>query len=382
MHFRVGVVLLAASVSGCGARTSLDALPTSSTTSGVFVASVVAGQSHACARINGVLQCWGGNSSGQVGDGTVVNRLIPVVVEHDVSGIAAGDAFSAALLQDGRVEWWGSMRMTDSHVTTVLTPTLVSASQSQIFARGSTFDMFLRDATGHMRCWGTNNYTFGIADPTSTPAVTLTPIDCTNFDTAVDVATSEAFSCGLWPSGQVKCTGDNTHGQLGNGSAVGPSAIPQEISGIKALSISAGGAYACAVLENTTIDCWGINGAGQLGDGTNVERHWPVPVLQVADARRVAASAFHTCAVVSGGGVMCWGRNDEGELGDGTTVSSNIPVAVVGLSDVKDIALGSYFSCAQKADTTVWCWGANDSGQLGDGTTLPHAIPALLQMTK
>ncbi|MDQ3004029.1 MAG: RCC1 domain-containing protein, partial [Chloroflexota bacterium] len=38
------------------------------------VSAVFSGGDHACALLaTGVLKCWGGNTSGQLGDGTLVN---------------------------------------------------------------------------------------------------------------------------------------------------------------------------------------------------------------------------------------------------------------------------------------------------------------------
>ena len=366
---------------GCGARSELDTGGKASLPLPPPL-NIVAGQTHVCWQSKGTLWCWGDNSSGEIGDGTTIDRLLPTMVESGVADIAAADGFTADVHDDGETRWWGSMRQVDSSIVTALTPTTIATAMSRVFARGLGFDMFLSDSTQQMSCWGTNNYTFGIGDPLSVPTVTLEPIACSAFDGAIDMATSQDFSCALWPAGEIKCAGDDSHGQFGDGSSSVMSASPRAVPGIVARAIAVGGAYTCALQEDQTVSCWGVNDNGQLGDGTTVERHTPTLVPGLNNASAVAASIFHTCAIVDGGQMMCWGRNLEGELGDGTMTSRLLPAAVLGITDAVAIALGSYFSCALRSDDTVWCWGENDHGQLGDGTNESHAQPAQIVMPK
>src|SRR5262249_27826916 len=54
---------------------------------------VAAGAIHTCAAgLDRMLFCWGGNTSGQLGDGTHAVRFAPVPVLSDVVETAAGDA--------------------------------------------------------------------------------------------------------------------------------------------------------------------------------------------------------------------------------------------------------------------------------------------------
>lgn len=66
---------------------------------------------HACAlRDDRTLACWGDNGSGQVGDGTLVDRAAPVVLGlHDVRSIAVGDGSSCALDGAATVWCWGGV---------------------------------------------------------------------------------------------------------------------------------------------------------------------------------------------------------------------------------------------------------------------------------
>src|SRR6185295_8238983 len=83
---------------------------------------------------NGTVLAWGSNTSGQLGDGTVVSKLSPVQVSglgagSGVVAIAAGSAYSLALKSDGTVLAWGSNstgQLGDGTTTSRSTPVQVS----------------------------------------------------------------------------------------------------------------------------------------------------------------------------------------------------------------------------------------------------------------
>lgn len=76
------------------------------------VASVAAGSYHSCALSNsGGIMCWGDNGSGQLGDGTLVDRHTPVGVMGFSEGglnVSAGDKHTCALTDSAELYCWGS----------------------------------------------------------------------------------------------------------------------------------------------------------------------------------------------------------------------------------------------------------------------------------
>jgi len=74
-------------------------------------AKVSAGSNHSVVlRADGVVWTFGHNASGQLGDGTKINRSAPVQVNGlaQVVDVAAGDDHTVALKADGTVWTWGS----------------------------------------------------------------------------------------------------------------------------------------------------------------------------------------------------------------------------------------------------------------------------------
>lgn len=126
----------------------------------------------------------------------------------------------------------------------------------------------------------------------------------------------------------------------------------------------------CAVTSEGGIKCWGDNSSGQLGDGSTQNRLSPVDVQGLnATMKGVSVGDYHVCGITTAGGVKCWGKGASGQLGNGMTANSTVPVDVPGLQGVQQLALGVNFSCALESSGRVMCWGLNTSGELGVGAT-------------
>ncbi len=162
-----------------------------------------------------------------------------------------------------------------------------------------------------------------------------------------------------------------------------PQPVPSQPDLAHVIGLAAGDSHTCAILDDGTVRCWGDNSAGQLGDGSFGPSSTPVAVTGIGGgagpgAIAIAAGSFHTCALLANGAVSCWGDDNWGQLGAGPAgPRSNVPVAVQGLAGAAiAVTAGSDHACALLGDGSVACWGSNASGQLGDGTTNPHATAA------
>jgi uncharacterized protein YjdB len=226
-------------------------------------------------------------------------------------------------------------------------------------------------------------------------------------------------SCGRVTGGAAYCWGDNSYGQLGDGSD-SSSLFPRAVSGGHSFTgVSPGFMYACGVTTNGAAYCWGLNNLGQLGDGSGDNSSVPVAVaggltfatFTVAtdhtcgltsggaaycwgagstNASRVPLavpggvtfkslsaklSASHTCGVTTAGAAYCWGSNDRGQLGDGSAANSSVPVAVTGGLTFTALGAGYYHTCGVVTSGAAYCWGTNQYGQLGTGSTDSSPVP-------
>ena len=141
-------------------------------------------------------------------------------------------------------------------------------------------------------------------------------------------------------------------------------------------SVSAGESHTCAVTSDGTPFCWGDNSAGQLGDGSEMDRISPRPVSGLGGVAGIVAGQDFSCAWTTSGAAWCWGNNNVGQLGDGSAMPSNVPVPVSGMaSGVTLMSAGSLHACALR-NGDVWCWGANGVGQVGvDSMSSNFLIP-------
>jgi 6-phosphogluconolactonase (cycloisomerase 2 family)/alpha-tubulin suppressor-like RCC1 family protein/fibronectin type 3 domain-containing protein len=331
---------------------------------------------------DGTVGAWGSNSSGQLGDGTTTQGLTPVQASglNGVTAVTAGDYHSIALKNDATLWGWGNNgygQLGDGTTTNRNIPVQVNGlSGVTSFAAGLYHTLAVKnDST--VWAWGYNT-TGQLGDGTtidhSTPVQVLSGLSG-----VAAVTAGYQYSIALKNDGTVWGWGYNSYGQLGDGTFTTRTTPVQvnTVSGITA--IAAGGAnesYTVALKNDGTVWAWGNNSYGQLGDGsTTTNRSTPVQASGLSGVTAIAAGAGHTLALKSDGTVWAWGRNSYGQLGDGSTTTRTTPVKVSGLSGVTAIVAGSSHSLALKSDGTVWGWGNNGYGQLGDGSTTSRTTP-------
>ena len=235
---------------------------------------------------------------------------------------------------------------------------------------------------GGVLCWGENS-DGQLGDGTTTSR--STPTGVSGLGSGVTAVTAGRYhTCALTTGGSVACWGWNSEGQLGNGTTTtDPTPTPTEVSGLESgvAAIAAGHYHTCALTTGGGVLCWGYNFDGQIGDDTNESKSTPTAVIGLeSGVVAVSAGGYHTCALTTGGGVLCWGLNSFGALGDGTTTQRSTPAAVSELeSGVASVTAGYHHTCALTTAGAALCWGWNGTGQLGDGTTTDQLIPTAVE---
>lgn len=336
--------------------------------SGQTATAIAMGNGHTCALTKlREVKCWGYNNRGQLGqfdtawrgdgpmemgdDLSAVNLLLPSIKDID-----AGIDFTCAHSDDGIVKCWGENSSgqlgvghqnhlgddkADKFVAVSLggKATAISAGESHVCA--------ILD-NGSVKCWGAGDRgQLGQDDKASRGSQpsdmgdALPPINLGAGIKAIRISAGGAHTCAVLEDHSVKCWGSNSDGQLGLGLPAGEDQgdEPDEMANLptvdlglgpdkEVVEIAAGRYHTCALLSDGSVKCWGMNLVGQLGLGDTSSRgDGPVemgdnlpPVNLGTDKKATAINAghgYHTCARLNDGSVKCWGYSNAGQLGLG-----------------------------------------------------------------
>jgi len=221
----------------------------------------------------------------------------------------------------------------------------------------------------------------------------------TDASNAAPTPMTRVFQCDngakIVTTGTMKMCGDNQYGELGDASNVNTSIFgyveePDSSynNGIPLVGVTKmafGSRHSLALMADGIVKSWGDNTYGQLGDGTTTSRSLPVNVVDICgniltDVSNITCGFDHSIALMVDGTLRSWGAGTKGQLGDGDTIDRPYAVLVTDilgdpLANVIDVAGGQYHSVAVVEPgyiTNVKGWGNNSWGQLG-------TIPSLYQ---
>lgn len=347
----------------------------------VTFASLTAGGFHTCGlSTSGRAYCWGENFQGQLGTGppssSRTTAPAPVAGGLTFSAISAGWFHTCGRTAAGAAYCWGgnpSGELGNGSSTTSGTPVPVSGgiAFSAVVASNSHSCGISTEGTSY--CWG-ENVLGGLGDGTTT--VRRTPVAVSGGLVFAVITGGRYFTCGVTADGTPYCWG--SAGQLGNGGMT-DSKVPTTVSGtLKYSVVSAAWDHTCGRTTAGSVYCWGFNGDGQLGNGTTNYSGTPVRVSGGISYTTVAAGFNHTCGIASSGRAYCWGSNQNGQLGDGTTTAFNFstfPVLVAGDLMFSSVTGGANHTCGLATSGVAYCWGSNTNGQLGRGDGGSSAVP-------
>ena len=133
-------------------------------------------------------------------------------------------------------------------------------------------------------------------------------------------------------------------------------------------TISCGQAQSYALLETGEVVAWGNNSFGQLGDGSYTDRSEPIFVKiegggKLQNIAMISAGLTHVYALTNDGHVYAWGNNNKNQLGTGNDAAYNFPQKVVDgngnwLSNITSISAGGNFGIFLREDGFVYGVGA------------------------
>jgi alpha-tubulin suppressor-like RCC1 family protein len=286
--------------------------------SGVRAVAAGAGHSLALLQ-GGTVMAWGGNESGQLGNGTTKSSVVPVAVSElrEVTAVAAGGRHSLALLSNGTVMAWGGNESGQlGNGTAKSSAVAVAVSELKgvtAISAGSSYSLALL-SNGTVMAWGDNR----LADlGNGTTTNSNVPVEVSKLSGVSAISAGEDHSLALLNDGTVTAWGENKYGELGNGTSMGPekcgslmniacSRTPVAVSGLSGVgAVSAGDVHSLALRKDGTVDAWGQNSVGQLGSGSSVGPELcgvatcstkPVEVSKLLDVKGIAAGGKHSLA--------------------------------------------------------------------------------------
>lgn len=308
-------------------------------------------------RSNGTVASMGYNRAGQLGNGTQTDSAVPVAVANltNVRAVATGWYHSLALRADGTVYAWGYNafgQLGDGTTSNRATPIQVPGLSDITAVAAGVYHSYALRRDGQVFAWGSNFYG-QLGDGSRENR--LSPVAVRGLSNVSAIAAGGSHGLALTQSGGIFAWGWNAFGQLGDGSTT-DHAIPQAIAfrplpnpapGVPSspfVAVAAGYAHSVALDGVGFVSAWGDNTYGEIGDGTTTRRLIQTPVRNVNDSgtlnsvKGIASGGAHNVALMNDGSVATWGLNAFGQLGEGSTSNRSTPVLVPRLSGTSAIA--------------------------------------------
>lgn len=345
--------------------------------------AVDAGVTHTCAISEaGDLLCWGANSRGQVGDNTTDNRSLPTPITKagPWAAVSAGSEFTCAVHADGTLWCWGLNSTRQLGDATTMNSSIpvqekTLATDWASVTAGSGFTCGVK-TDGSRWCWGVNALGQG-GDGTA-----LSITQPKNVDQDKDWATLEASdfaACGIKTTGALACWGDGSMGQTGQAGSESPALTPMPVGAATDwIAIAGGQRFACGIQAGGRLSCWGSASRGAIGAGFSPDRTEPAQVDMSTDWDAIDVQLDNGCGIRKGA-LWCWGRNVASNLGDGTNVTRVTPTAIGAGKLWKRAAVGRSHTCGIASEgggpDGVYCWGADANGELGNGAGAAQSTP-------
>ena len=344
--------------------------------------AVATGEAHTCALLDdGRVKCWGANGMGQLGLGDSNVRgdqpgemgdALPFVnlgSGRTAVAIAAGGNHTCAVLDDGLVKCWGAnssgqlgISSTDGHG---LKPSGMGDALPAVSMPGGRLAVAIAAGTAHscailndssLICWGEGvggrlgqGNELSIGNSPTRAVESMNPVSLPG--SVVAVAAGRFHTCAVLSDATLRCWGTGLDGRLGTGATDARGDQPGEMgASLPAINlgasrgvvaVAAGDSHTCAILDDASLRCFGSGLDGRLGTGaTDARGDQPgemgdsllsVPVGAVV---AVAAGVSHTCVLRWGGGARCVGAGGNGRLGSGSTFAiGDQPGEVAALGD-------------------------------------------------
>jgi len=291
---------------------------------------IACGDGHSLAiDSHGKLWGWGRNDNGELGDAQASgtgNVLKPVRIHGADSiwkAIAACGAHSMGITTDGKLWVWGYGTLYDAAGNIYYSPIQVGSDTDWVkITTGQYFFIAIkRDST----LWGWGRNAEGEAgDSTTSNNIFTPPVEIDSNHKWTAIAAGNDHTLALQRNGTLWSWGNNTSGELGNGTLTAGTHGPKQVGTAKYFAISAGTNYSLAISKDSLRWAWGDDGIGQFGNDTGGSGVHMSLIPELTDSSRpwanVAAAAETDYDLFATGALWASGDNDFEETGDGNAI--------------------------------------------------------------
>ncbi|MGD9807008.1 MAG: immunoglobulin-like domain-containing protein [Deferribacterales bacterium] len=277
-------------------------------------------------KSDGTLWGWGWNTNGQLGNNSITNALYAVqeaTTANDWVYVDAGRYVTFAIKSSGALWAWGDNQygqLGDGSTSDRVVPAVVNIGTEWIAIDAGQYHTVGIKSDGTLWSWGGNS-DGQLGDGTNT--YSLTPIqESTRATDWVAVSAGDNYTIAIKSNGTLWGWGLNDDGQLGDGTTNSSSVPVQESTRATNWSVAEGKIrFTAAIKADGTLWAWGDNTGGNLGDGTTNDSSDPVQEPTGAtDWAYVAIGSGYAAAMKSDGTVWTWGRDTLGILGNGDPI--------------------------------------------------------------
>ncbi|RCX31287.1 RCC1 domain-containing protein [Thioalbus denitrificans] len=216
---------------------------------------VAIGFQHFCALTTGrEVYCWGANAAGEIGDGTVEDRLQPVKVEgvSDVIALDAGVNNTCAIEAGGTIKCWGTDdpgNPEQGFAISSFTPKVVQGPGQLLTIRNARNYVCGIRVDGILFCWG-SPYALPVTDGklyTVPEAPRAFAVILSGEKRVIDVGLGAFSGCAVFENGQMHCWDYNDE----------PKPAP-DFEGVERISMDSQ-TRGCALLRGGLVRCWDID---------------------------------------------------------------------------------------------------------------------------
>lgn len=363
------------------------------------------GWEHACGiHTNGNVYCWG--SSTVNGQNQTESTPKPIDTSGVLSGktvkaISSGYWYTCVIASDNKVYCWGSNsygQLGNGSITNSRTPVAVDTSgllnnKTIVSISAGVYQACAIDSDGKAYCWGLNS-SGQLGNGSTTDSSVPVAVDMSGAlynKTIKSISKGRYSTCVIASDDNGYCWGNNYAGQLGS-SGPSPTLSPTAINTSGALynktikSITASDSNTCVIASDDNAYCWGGNYSGQLGINNSTGSYTtssPTAVningaLKDKPLRKIDSMRETACAIAYDNKVYCWGKGNNGQFG--RTVANYVNTVPVATDDantlnnqaVKDISVGPYTICLITESGKAYCAGGLEDyatpGILGNGS--------------